>query len=138
MCVCVCVWGGGVYVCVGVCVCVCGHGGGREEEDEGDPICLFCPPDVSESRLRDLALGWGGCRLKLLSHLHTRLVNTNTPKRSEESRSFHLFEIKKQPRRETDGRRDTVDKMVAWRGGGGEGETVAKSHADAMIPLPVV
>lgn len=29
-----------------------------EEEDEGDPICLFCPPDVSESRLRDLA--WGG------------------------------------------------------------------------------
>lgn len=29
-----------------------------EEEDEGEPICLFCPPDVSESRLRDLA--WGG------------------------------------------------------------------------------
>lgn len=28
-----------------------------EEEDEGDPICLFCPPDVSESRLRDLARG---------------------------------------------------------------------------------
>lgn len=38
-----------------MCVCVCGQGGDREEEDEGDPICLFCPPDVSESRLRDLA-----------------------------------------------------------------------------------
>lgn len=41
-----------------VCLCVCvlavegGEGGGP-----GDPICLFCPPDVSESRLRDLALG---------------------------------------------------------------------------------
>lgn len=32
----------------------------REEEDKGDPICLFCPPDVSESRLRGLAQGgWG-------------------------------------------------------------------------------
>lgn len=36
-------------------MCVCGLGGIREEEEEGDPICLFCPPDVSESRLRDLA-----------------------------------------------------------------------------------
>lgn len=42
-----------------VYVCVCGLGGRKEEEDEGDPICLFCPPDVSESRLRDLARGVG-------------------------------------------------------------------------------
>lgn len=33
-----------------------GEGGGGP----GDPICLFCPPDVSESRLRDLALGVQG------------------------------------------------------------------------------
>lgn len=34
-----------------------------EEEDQGDPICLFCPPDASESRLRDLAWGGGGTHL---------------------------------------------------------------------------
>ncbi len=45
--------GGGRSLCV--CVCVSGHR--REEEHEGYPICLFCPPDVSESRLRDLAQG---------------------------------------------------------------------------------
>ena len=44
-----------VCSCVCVCMCVCGLGGRREEEDKGDPICLFCPPDVSASRLRDLA-----------------------------------------------------------------------------------
>lgn len=39
----------------------------REEEDKGDPICLFCPPDVSESRLRGLAQGgWGPPQLHRL------------------------------------------------------------------------
>lgn len=57
-----------------------------EEEDEGDPICLFCPPDVSESRLRDLVGGGGG--LKLLNHLRPWLMNTNTPRSSGKSRSF--------------------------------------------------
>lgn len=52
-------WSGSmcVFVCVRLAV------GGEEEEDQGDPICLFCPPDVSESRLRDLAWGGGGTHL---------------------------------------------------------------------------
>lgn len=76
---------------------VCGLGGIREEEDEGDPICLFCPPDVSESRLRDLARGVVAQEgLKLLTHLHPWLMNThtNTQRRSQKSRSFLLFNIK--------------------------------------------
>lgn len=44
----------------GICVCVCVFElSSRGKEEEGDPICLFCPPDVSESRLKDLALGGG-------------------------------------------------------------------------------
>lgn len=66
----------------GICMCVCGLGGNRGEEDEGDPICLFCPPDVSESRLRDLARGVAAVvaqeGLKLLTHLHPWLLNTHT------------------------------------------------------------
>lgn len=40
-----------------MCVCVF-ELSSRGKEEEGDPICLFCPP-VSESRLKDLALGGG-------------------------------------------------------------------------------
>lgn len=40
-----------------MCVCVFELSSGGKEE--GDPICLFCLPDVSESRLKDLALGGG-------------------------------------------------------------------------------
>lgn len=43
----------------GICVCVCGFELSSGGKEEGDPICLFCPPDVSESRLKDLALGGG-------------------------------------------------------------------------------
>lgn len=51
-------WSGSMclFVCVRLAV-------GGEEGDQGDPICLFCPPDVSESRLRDLAWGGGGTHL---------------------------------------------------------------------------
>lgn len=75
---------------MGTSVCVCR----REEEDAGDPICLFCPPDVSESRLRDLAGGGRHRRDLNSSHLHPGLMNTNTPRRSKISRSFPLFKIK--------------------------------------------
>lgn len=42
-----------------LCVCVCVFELSSGGKEEGDPICLFCPPDVSESRLKDLALGGG-------------------------------------------------------------------------------
>lgn len=68
---------------------MCGVDGGTEEEDEGDPICLFCPPDVSESRLRDLA-GRGSKGfvvaqegLKLLTHLHAWLMIAHTHKHAQ-------------------------------------------------------
>lgn len=64
-----------------------------EEEDEGDPICLFCPPDVSESRLRDLAWGGAARGLKLLNHLRPWLMSTNTQRRNQEV--FLLLGIKK-------------------------------------------
>lgn len=41
-------------------MCVCAWLCKGRRKTRGDPICLFCPPDVSESRLRDLA--WGGVK----------------------------------------------------------------------------
>lgn len=33
---------------------------GKRGQESGDPICLFCPPDVFGSRLKDLAWQGGG------------------------------------------------------------------------------
>lgn len=54
-----------------------GRGGFDGGKEEGGPICLFCPPDVSEGRLRDLALGVAQEGLEILTHLHERSINAH-------------------------------------------------------------
>lgn len=55
----------------GLCVCVV-----VDMRQEGDPICLFCPLDVSESRLKDLAIGWVVAQkwLELFGHPYESLM----------------------------------------------------------------
>lgn len=50
---------------------------------EGDPICLFCPLDVSESRLKDWAIGGAVAQewLELFGHPHESLMRKSNKKR---------------------------------------------------------